>query len=78
MFFQEPLAGEGRIKRQGLNNGPSLSIVNSLDVLRNRLLLEIARKKQLEGMNRNRNLLSSVGKRATFGHRGALGYDNNL
>ncbi|KAB0796498.1 hypothetical protein PPYR_10559 [Photinus pyralis] len=70
--FQEPLIGEGRIKRQGLNGGPSLSIVNSLDVLRNRLLLEIARKKQLEGMNRNRNLLSSVGKRAILGHRGLV------
>lgn len=73
--YQEPLIG--RIKRQGLNNGPSLSIVNSLDVLRNRLLLEIARKKQLEGMNRNRNLLSSVGKRAVFGHKDVItGYDN--
>lgn len=76
--YPEPLTGEGRIKRQGLNNGPSLSIVNSLDVLRNRLLLEIARKKQLEGMNRNRNLLSSVGKRAILGHRGVLGFDNNV
>nr|QGA72550.1 diuretic hormone 44-like protein [Rhynchophorus ferrugineus] len=44
--------------------GGSLSIVNSLDVLRNRLLLEIARKKAKEGANRNRQLLMNLGKRA--------------
>ncbi|XP_066262069.1 diuretic hormone 45 isoform X1 [Euwallacea similis] len=43
--------------------GGSLSIVNSLDVLRNRLLLEIARKKAKEGANRNRQLLLNFGKR---------------
>ncbi|CAG9772006.1 unnamed protein product [Ceutorhynchus assimilis] len=43
--------------------GGSLSIVNSLDVLRNRLLLEIARKKAKEGANRNRQLLMNFGKR---------------
>nr|CAI5833243.1 unnamed protein product [Callosobruchus analis] len=44
-------------------SGGSLSIVNSLDVLRNRLLLEIARKKAKEGAHRNRNMLMSLGKR---------------
>ncbi|CAH1954101.1 unnamed protein product [Acanthoscelides obtectus] len=43
--------------------GGSLSIVNSLDVLRNRLLLEIARKKAKEGAHRNRNMLMNLGKR---------------
>nr|P56619.1 RecName: Full=Diuretic hormone 2; AltName: Full=DH(47); Short=DH47; AltName: Full=Diuretic hormone II; Short=DH II; AltName: Full=Diuretic peptide II; Short=DP II [Tenebrio molitor] len=41
-------------------SGASLSIVNSLDVLRNRLLLEIARKKAKEGANRNRQILLSL------------------
>ncbi|XP_060518868.1 diuretic hormone 44 isoform X1 [Cylas formicarius] len=45
-------------------SGGSLSIVNSLDVLRNRLLLEIARKKAKEGANRNRQLLMNLGKRS--------------
>ncbi|XP_030751197.1 uncharacterized protein LOC115878750 isoform X1 [Sitophilus oryzae] len=48
--------------------GGSLSIVNSLDVLRNRLLLEIARKKAKEGANRNRQLLMNLGKRAPYLH----------
>uniref|UniRef100_A0AAR5Q2R6 Corticotropin-releasing factor domain-containing protein n=1 Tax=Dendroctonus ponderosae TaxID=77166 RepID=A0AAR5Q2R6_DENPD len=67
---QEPTAEEDlnlRTKRQsriGRNAGGSLSIVNSLDVLRNRLLLEIARKKAKEGANRNRQLLMNFGKRA--------------
>ncbi|ENN72909.1 hypothetical protein YQE_10478, partial [Dendroctonus ponderosae] len=66
----EPTAEEDlnlRTKRQsriGRNAGGSLSIVNSLDVLRNRLLLEIARKKAKEGANRNRQLLMNFGKRA--------------
>ena len=47
-------------------NIPSLSIVNSLDVLRNRLILEISRKKALEGINRNRDYLCKIGKRSPF------------
>lgn len=42
----------------------SLSIVKSLDVLRNRLLLEVARKKTKYGANRNRMMLFGVGKRS--------------
>nr|AWT50600.1 neuropeptide DH45 [Diaphorina citri] len=48
------------------NNGPSLSIVNPLDVLRQRLLLEIARRRQEKSqsqINENRKFLSSIGKR---------------
>ncbi|XP_025832991.1 uncharacterized protein LOC112905223 [Agrilus planipennis] len=77
-YDSEPFPEAERIKRDGLTDpdlSPSLSFVNSLDVLRNRLLLEIARRKQKEGMSRNRNFLSSVGKRAIYGqHR----YDNVL
>ncbi|XP_017768006.1 PREDICTED: diuretic hormone 45 isoform X2 [Nicrophorus vespilloides] len=54
---------EARNKRAGLIDGPSLSISNSLDVLRNRLLLEISRKKALLGANYNRNMLCRIGKR---------------
>lgn len=61
------LSSEGRSKREripGKGDRPSLSIVNSLDVLRNRLLLEISRKKAMEGLSRNRGMLCQIGKRA--------------
>ncbi|XP_071052832.1 uncharacterized protein [Onthophagus taurus] len=62
---QISLSSEGRFKRtEGLKGKPSLSFVNSLDVLRNRLMLEITRKKAQEGVNRNRNLLCKIGKRS--------------
>lgn len=51
-------------KRIARIDSNSLSIVNSLDVLRNRLLLEIARKKAKQGVNRNRMMLSNLGKRS--------------
>ncbi|XP_057668347.1 uncharacterized protein LOC130901190 isoform X2 [Diorhabda carinulata] len=60
---------EIRMKRAGGRlgeTGGSLSIVNSLDVLRNRLLLEIARKKAKEGATRNRQMLMNLGKRGFF------------
>ena len=47
-------------------NKPSLSIVNSLDVLRQRLLLEIARRQMRENARQvelNRAILKNVGKR---------------
>ncbi|XP_046393930.1 pupal cuticle protein 36 [Ischnura elegans] len=56
------LGGGGR----GLSEGPSLSIVNPLDVLRQRLLLEIARRRMRESEDQiqaNRELLKSIGKR---------------
>lgn len=49
------------------NSGPSLSIVNPLDVLRQRLLLEIARRRQEKSqsqINENRKILTSLGKRS--------------
>jgi Corticotropin-releasing factor family. len=53
-----------RVKRTG--SGPSLSIVNPLDVLRQRLLLEIARRRMRQTQNQiqaNRDILESIGKR---------------
>ncbi|KAJ9589052.1 hypothetical protein L9F63_017646, partial [Diploptera punctata] len=53
-----------RVKRTG--TGPSLSIVNPLDVLRQRLLLEIARRRMRQTQNMiqaNRDFLESIGKR---------------
>ncbi|CAH0558163.1 unnamed protein product [Brassicogethes aeneus] len=68
---QNYLSPEPRNKRAGrLDHGASLSIVNSLDVLRNRLLLEIARKKAKEGANRNRQMLLNLGKRAFYHQNG--------
>ncbi|XP_011497737.1 PREDICTED: uncharacterized protein LOC105362094 [Ceratosolen solmsi marchali] len=61
----------GREKRIG-----SLSIVNSVDVLRERVLLELARRKAMEDqrqISENRRLLDSVGKRSGPGPR-ELGY----
>lgn len=52
---------------------PSLSIVNPLDVLRQRLLLEIARRQMRENTKQveiNRAILKNVGKRAN--HRDLL------
>ncbi|XP_008200100.1 diuretic hormone 37 like protein isoform X2 [Tribolium castaneum] len=77
---QNKLSPESRSKRAGAlgESGASLSIVNSLDVLRNRLLLEIARKKAKEGANRNRQILLSLGKRAFLQSRASGTYDNNV
>ncbi|KAJ8985493.1 hypothetical protein NQ317_015032 [Molorchus minor] len=81
--FNEPrdngLNREWRSKRGSRvgEAGGSLSIVNSLDVLRNRLLLEIARKKAKEGASRNRLMLMNLGKRA-FLHRTPGLYDKRV
>ncbi|XP_030374582.1 probable basic-leucine zipper transcription factor O [Scaptodrosophila lebanonensis] len=51
-------------------NKPSLSIVNPLDVLRQRLLLEIARRQMKENTRQvelNRAILKNVGKRVFLG-----------
>ncbi|XP_069688574.1 diuretic hormone 1 [Periplaneta americana] len=53
-----------RVKRTG--SGPSLSIVNPLDVLRQRLLLEIARRRMRQSQDQiqaNREILQTIGKR---------------
>ncbi|XP_044726675.1 uncharacterized protein LOC123290519 [Chrysoperla carnea] len=79
-------------KRDGKlgRNGPSLSIVQPLDILRQRMLLEIARRKALQQVKQvqaNREILENLGKRnlgglATGTHtrqstqsRNALQYD---
>lgn len=63
LFFQNVAPGSKK-KRAPRVDSSSLSIVNSLDVLRNRLLLEIARKKTKQGVNRNRMMLTTLGKRS--------------
>lgn len=63
-MFQEP---EERYKRAG--NGPSLSIINPLDVLRQRLLLEMARRQMRESQKQvaeNRKFMKTIGKRGRF------------
>ncbi|XP_054273468.1 diuretic hormone 45 isoform X2 [Macrosteles quadrilineatus] len=63
----EAQEGARRLKRTGLGGGPSLSIVNPLDVLRQRLLLEIARRRMRqseEKIQANREWLKSIGKRS--------------
>lgn len=60
--------GDLRVKRKG----PSLSIVNPLDVLRQRLLIEMARRQKAESLGKiqkNREILSSLGKRSIFSAR---------
>lgn len=68
LLFVRLQLGSRRAKRTGLGgNGPSLSIVNPLDVLRQRLLLEIARRRMSqskEKINANRERLNSIGKRS--------------
>uniref|UniRef100_A0A1B6BYX5 Corticotropin-releasing factor domain-containing protein n=1 Tax=Clastoptera arizonana TaxID=38151 RepID=A0A1B6BYX5_9HEMI len=62
-----PQYGALRAKRTGLGGGPSLSIVNPLDVLRQRLLLEIARRRMRqseEKIQANREWLKTIGKRS--------------
>lgn len=59
------MSSEERFKRAG----PSLSIVNPLDVLRQRLLLEMARRQMRESHRQvaeNRKLMKAIGKRGTF------------
>ncbi|XP_043526771.1 diuretic hormone 44 [Frieseomelitta varia] len=56
-----------RTKRLESKRIGSLSIVNSLDVLRQRVLLELARRKALQDQRQidaNRRLLESIGKRS--------------
>nr|BAO00945.1 CRF-related diuretic hormone 45 [Nilaparvata lugens] len=60
----QDMTGVRRLKR---TNGPSLSIVNPLDVLRQRLLLEIARRRMRQSEDQviaNRQWLKTIGKRS--------------
>ncbi|CAK9811047.1 Diuretic hormone 44 [Anthophora plagiata] len=64
----DPGATVIRTKRIG-----SLSIVNSLDVLRQRVLLELARRKALQDQRQidaNRRILESIGKRSLSFYNG--------
>ncbi|KAL5273641.1 hypothetical protein ACFFRR_000407 [Megaselia abdita] len=59
-------AQDGNFLLEEKRTKPSLSIVNPLDVLRQRLLLEIARRQFNENtrqIEKNRDILKSVGKR---------------
>lgn len=63
MIANHPQAAR-RVKRTG--SGTSLSIVNPLDVLRQRLLLEIARRRMRQSQDQiqaNREILQTIGKR---------------
>ncbi|XP_032514815.1 diuretic hormone 45 isoform X1 [Danaus plexippus] len=68
--------GRSRPKRKM----PSLSINNPMEVLRQRLLLEVARKQMREANQRqavaNRVFLQNVGKRGFWGDSGSFRYDN--
>ncbi|KOC63935.1 Diuretic hormone [Habropoda laboriosa] len=66
----DPGATVIRTKRIG-----SLSIVNSLDVLRQRVLLELARRKALQDQRQidaNRRILESIGKRSLSLYNGDI------
>uniref|UniRef100_A0A8D8LXA2 Diuretic hormone n=1 Tax=Cacopsylla melanoneura TaxID=428564 RepID=A0A8D8LXA2_9HEMI len=72
-MFREGGGGMGGnnnlIRGSTWNKGPSLSIVNPLDVLRQRLMLEIARRRQEKSQNqidKNREILSNLGKRSYY------------
>jgi len=65
-----------RTKRIG-----SLSIVDNLDVLRQRYLLELARRKALQDQRQvgeNRRVLETIGKRSAPGEYGSEDADRNV
>ncbi|XP_049887256.1 diuretic hormone 45 isoform X1 [Pectinophora gossypiella] len=68
--------GRARAKRKM----PSLSINNPMEVLRQRLMLEVARKQMREANQRqavaNRLFLQNVGKRGYLGSRASARYGN--
>ncbi|XP_059049417.1 diuretic hormone 45 [Achroia grisella] len=68
--------GHARAKRKM----PSLSINNPMEVLRQRLLLEVARKQMREANQRqavaNRLFLQNVGKRGFWAKTASSRYDN--
>ncbi|KAK9888517.1 hypothetical protein WA026_000768 [Henosepilachna vigintioctopunctata] len=73
------IAHETRIKRaEFMRPRGSLSIVNSLDALRNKLVMEISRKKTQQNAERNRQFLKSFGKRTFSSHRSMDRFDNNI
>nr|QQN72875.1 diuretic hormone 44 precursor [Lygus hesperus] len=63
-LIQEDYEDSWRVKR----TGPSLSVSNPIEVLRSRLLLEIARRRMQNAdqqIKNNREFLKTVGKRQT-------------
>ncbi|KPI93374.1 Diuretic hormone 45 [Papilio xuthus] len=76
MQRSEWLEGRSRPKRKM----PSLSINNPMEVLRQRLLLEVARKQMREANQRqavvNRLFLQNVGKRAFWANQAPSRYEN--
>ncbi|XP_044750140.1 uncharacterized protein LOC123310656 isoform X1 [Coccinella septempunctata] len=73
----ERLNPETRIKRaEFMRPRGSLSIVNSLDALRNKLVMEMARKKTQQNAERNRQFLQSFGKRSYAVHRNIDRFNN--
>ncbi|CAG9575862.1 unnamed protein product [Danaus chrysippus] len=76
MRYPDLREGRSRPKRKM----PSLSINNPMEVLRQRLLLEVARKQMREANQRqavaNRVFLQNVGKRGFWGDSGSFRYDN--
>uniref|UniRef100_A0A1B6DS70 Corticotropin-releasing factor domain-containing protein n=1 Tax=Clastoptera arizonana TaxID=38151 RepID=A0A1B6DS70_9HEMI len=64
-YFRRVLNSQTKIptKRNGLIR-PSLSIVNPLDVLRQKLLLDIERHRKQAQIEKNREYLSRIGKRS--------------
>ncbi|XP_049798952.1 diuretic hormone 45 [Schistocerca nitens] len=73
-YQDEEEDGARRVKRMGM--GPSLSIVNPMDVLRQRLLLEIARRRLRdaeEQIKANKDFLQQIGKRSP--HAGGAAND---
>ncbi|CAH2068665.1 unnamed protein product, partial [Iphiclides podalirius] len=76
MQREEWVEGRARPKRKM----PSLSINNPMEVLRQRLLLEVARKQMREASQRqavaNRLFLQNVGKRGYLGNLDLTRYEN--
>jgi hypothetical protein len=67
-YFKRQFSGLGNFKpKRDSDAGPSLSVVNHLDVLRQKLLLEMARRRMQKSQSQiiaNTNLLRQIGKRS--------------
>ncbi|XP_063547508.1 diuretic hormone 45 isoform X1 [Cydia strobilella] len=72
--------GSGERRSRPKRKMPSLSINNPMEVLRQRLMLEVARKQMREASQRqavaNRLFLQNVGKRGFWANSGPATYDN--
>ncbi|XP_073944596.1 corticotropin-releasing diuretic hormone 44 isoform X1 [Choristoneura fumiferana] len=74
------VAGSSERRARPKRKMPSLSINNPMEVLRQRLMLEVARKQMREASQRqavaNRVFLQNVGKRGFWANPGPVVYDN--